>query len=64
VLEVQRATLDLKGQARLAEIRASLTSDAQPAVAPAGENAAIENAPGGAAGPVDTTKKAAQPEEG
>jgi phage shock protein A len=73
VLEVQRATLDMKGTARLDEIRASL--EAEPAavapaasvppaaVAPAAENAAIENAAAEAAPGVDTTKKAAQPDE-
>lgn len=61
VAEVQRATLDMKGQTRLAEIRAALEDESKPAVAPAGENAAIENAQ--AQQSVDTTKKAAQPEE-
>jgi len=58
VLEVQKATRDLKGAARLDEIRAALASetDARPAVAPAAENAAIENT----AAPVDTTKQAPQ----
>ncbi|HKC28754.1 MAG TPA: PspA/IM30 family protein [Jatrophihabitans sp.] len=47
VLEVQRATLGMKGAARLDEIRASLAieaTDAGSAIAPAAENAAIENA--------------------
>jgi phage shock protein A len=61
VAEVQRATLEVKGQSRLAEIRAALEDERKPAVAAAGENAAIENAP--ADTPVDTTKKAAQPDE-
>ena len=59
MLEVQRATIDMKGAARLDEIRASLGSGPAPAVAPAAENAAIEggsDAPG-AGTPVDTTKK-------
>jgi phage shock protein A len=61
VLEVQRATNDLRGAARLDEIRAALADESRPAVAPAAENAAIENT--GAAGtPIDTTKKA-QPDE-
>ena len=55
ILDVQRATLDMKGAARLDELRASLTNEAPPAVASAGENAAIENQPAPA---VDTTKKA------
>jgi hypothetical protein len=62
VLEVQKATRDLKGAARLEEIRASLAAESSPsAVAPAAENAAIENT----AAPVDTTKNqpAAQPDE-
>jgi phage shock protein A len=47
VLEVQRATLDMKGAARLDEIRASLAIEsprAPSAIAPAADNAAIENA--------------------
>jgi phage shock protein A len=67
VLEVQRATLDMRGAARLDEIRASLTSEAKPAVAPAAENAAVESGRAAAledsASPVDTTKKAAQPDD-
>jgi phage shock protein A len=64
ILEVQRATMDMKGTARLDEIRASLAAESQQAVAPAAENAAIEGAQAGGAGTpvVDTTKKA-QPEE-
>jgi phage shock protein A len=61
ILEVQRATMDMKGTARLDEIRAALAAESKPAVAPAAENAAIENA----AAPeptVDTVKKA-QPDE-
>ena len=61
VLEVQRATQDMKGAARLDEIRAALSAETKPAVAPAAENAAIENAQ--AETPVDTTKKAVQPDE-
>ena len=61
ILEVQRATQDMKGAARLDEIRAALSAETTPAVAPAAENAAIENAQ--AETPVDTTKKAAQPDE-
>jgi phage shock protein A len=77
IAEVQKATLDLKGAARLEEIRASLAAEApavtggqgtpgvpagqpKPAVAPASENAAVENAPA-AGSPVDTAKKAAEP---
>lgn len=56
ILEVQRATMDMKGAARLAEIRASLAAESKPAVAPAAENAAIENQPA-AETHVDTTKK-------
>jgi phage shock protein A len=63
VLEVQRATLDMKGAARLEELRASLANEAKPAVAPAAENAAIENAPAAEAPGVDTSKKATQPDE-
>jgi phage shock protein A len=62
ILEVQRATMDLKGAARLDEIRASLAAEPKPAVSPAAENAAIENAPGTESPSVDTTKKA-QPGE-
>jgi phage shock protein A len=67
VLEVQKATRDMKGAARLEEIRAALAAESSPsAVAPAAENAAIENtaAPVDTT-PVDTTKKqpAAQPDE-
>jgi phage shock protein A len=64
ILEVQRATMDMKGAARLEEIRASLAAETKPAVeagksavAPAAENAAIENQSAVEA-PVDTTKKA------
>src|SRR4051795_1837713 len=62
VLEVQKATRDMQGAARLDEIRAALAADSRPSsIAPAAENAAIENTPA----PVDTTKKqpAAQPDE-
>ncbi len=55
IMEVQRATLEVQGSERLDEIRASLAAEAKPAVAPAADNAAIENQP--AADPVDTTKK-------
>ena len=61
VLEVQRATSDIRGAARLDEIRAALADESRPAVAPAAENAAIENT-GVAGTPIDTTKKA-QPDE-
>ena len=62
VLDVQRATQDMKGTARLDEIRASLAAESKPAaVAPAAENAAIETAEASPA--VETTKKAAQPDE-
>jgi phage shock protein A len=64
IAEVQKATLDMRGAARLDEIRASLAAEPPavaggqptPAVTPASENAAIENPP--AAG-VDTTKSSA-----
>jgi phage shock protein A len=67
IAEVQKATLDLKGAARLEEIRAGLAAQAPsipaaqapPAVAPARENAAIENPPVAGA-PVDTGKSAAK----
>jgi phage shock protein A len=62
ILEVERATRDLQGSARLEEIRASLAGESKPAVAPAADNAAIENTATGAAAPVDTTKKA-QPDQ-
>ena len=58
MLEVERATVDMKGAARLDEIRAAMKSGSdQPAVAPAADNAAIESAP--VDSPVDTTKQAA-----
>ena len=44
VLEVQRATMDMKGAARLDEIRASLAAETKPAVTSGGGAAAIENA--------------------
>ncbi len=64
ILEVQRATLDMKGAARLDEIRAALDAEpkpalgakGKPAVEPASETAAIENPPPA----VDTTKKASE----
>jgi len=62
VLEVQKATRDMQGTARLDEIRAALAAESKPnAISPAAENAAIENT----ATPIDTTKKqpAAQPDE-
>jgi phage shock protein A len=61
ILEVQRATMDMKGTARLDEIRASLAAESKPAVAPAADNAAIENNP--AAEPAVDTVKKAQPDE-
>jgi phage shock protein A len=68
MLEVQRATVDMKGQARLEEIRAALAAESKPAVGGAA-SPAIENQPAQGA-PVDTTKKApvdttkkAQPEQ-
>jgi phage shock protein A len=63
IMEVQRATLDMKGAARLGELRASLAAESKPAVAPAADNAAIENTAASGAPGVDTTKKAAQPDE-
>jgi phage shock protein A len=58
IMDVRRATLDMKGTARLDEIRASLDAGSPPAaVAPAAENAAIENT---AAPAVDTTKQTEQ----
>jgi phage shock protein A len=64
VLDVQKATRDLKGAARLAEIRASMSGTATPAVAPATENAAIENtAQPPTGGGIGLTKKKAQPDE-
>jgi len=65
VLEVQKATRDMQGAARLDEIRAALAAESAPstpaALSPAAENAAIENT----AAPIDTTKKqtVAQPDE-
>lgn len=74
IAEVQKATLDMKGTARLAEIRAALAADetadqsGRPpqAVAPASENAAIENPPAAGTAPgVDTTKaRDKQPDQG
>ena len=68
MLEVQRATVDMRGAARLDEIRASLqTGGQQPPVAPAAERPAVAPGPDAAATvenaarPVDTTK--AQPDE-
>jgi phage shock protein A len=64
ILEVERATRDMNGSARLDEIRASLAAESKPAVAPAADNAAIEGAQTGATSSpsVDTTKQA-QPDE-
>ncbi|HVI35183.1 MAG TPA: PspA/IM30 family protein [Gaiellales bacterium] len=67
VLEVQRATRDMQGAARLEEIRAALTADSKAALSGAGgsavagaaENAAIESAPAPEAPVVDTTKPGA-----
>jgi phage shock protein A len=58
VLELERATVDLQGSARLAEIRASMAAESAPsAVAPAAENAAIENRAASGHRAVDTTKQ-------
>ena len=54
--EVQRATLDMKGAARLAELRAALA--AEPPAVTGGAASAIENP---AAPPVDTSKPASAP---
>jgi phage shock protein A len=62
ILEVERATVDMQGSARLDEIRAALASETKPAVAPASDNAAIENAATPASPTVNTTKRA-QPDE-
>jgi phage shock protein A len=64
VLEVQRATMNVKGAARLDEIRASLQAETPPAVGPGGGTAAIGDSAGAdaAAPSVDTTKKA-EPDE-
>jgi phage shock protein A len=64
VLEVQRATMDMKGAARLDEIRASLAAETKPAVTSGGGTAAIENAAAAAAPSVDTTKKAKKAQPG
>jgi phage shock protein A len=61
ILEIERATVDMQGSARLNEIRASLAADSEAgpaAVAPASENAAIENQPASGSPAVDTTKQA------
>ena len=69
VLEVQQATRDMKGAARLDEIRASLAAETTPAVGIGGprcagdRDAAIENAATDAAGAGQFGKKAAQPDE-
>lgn len=59
--EVQKATLDMKGAARLAELRAGMHSE--PSALGGGEAApAIENsAPAAGSTPVDTTKPASAP---
>jgi phage shock protein A len=63
VLEVQRATMNVKGAARLDEIRASLEAETKPAVGPGGNPAIGDGAGADTAAPtVDTTKKA-QPDE-
>jgi phage shock protein A len=59
ILEVQRATLDMQGTARLGELRASLDAETKQAVAPASEQAAIENPPAAESPAVSTTKKRA-----
>jgi phage shock protein A len=62
VLEVQRATMNVKGAARLDEIRASLQAETPPAVGTGGATAAIGDSAGTDAPSVDTTKKA-EPDE-
>jgi phage shock protein A len=58
MLEVQRATTDLKGAARLDELRASLAAQTQPALGTAAPDAALTDGAGAPpAEPVDTTKK-------
>jgi phage shock protein A len=61
IVEVQRATLDMQGAAKLDEIRASLAAGPKPAVG-GSSNAQLENGPP-ATPAVDTTKKAQQPDE-
>ena len=61
IAEVRRASIDMKGTARLEEIRASLTGGRSGSAAVGGSGAtAIEN---GSPDRVDTTKKATQPDE-
>jgi phage shock protein A len=63
IAEVQKATLDMKGSARLDEIRAALAAETKPAVTGADQPAAIDNPPAEGSLGVDTTKtKAAAPE--
>jgi phage shock protein A len=61
ILEIERATVDMQGSARLNEIRAALAAessgDGPAAVAPAAENAAIENGPPASGAAIDTTKQ-------
>jgi phage shock protein A len=57
MLEVQRAALDMKGAARLDEIRASLAGSSPAAVAPAAPAAAIESA----SAPVEAAEAVAAP---
>ena len=59
ILDVQKATIDMKGAARLDEIRASLAAETKPAVGSGQPQAAIENS-ADSAPPVDTTKKQGQ----
>jgi phage shock protein A len=69
ILEVQRATLDMKGATRLDEIRASLSAETAAVEGRTGPAAVEGGAPAAVAGPsdadaqpaVDTTKKVAQP---
>jgi phage shock protein A len=64
IIEVERATVEMQGAARLEEIRASINTE-QAAVAPADENATIEatDADSTPAPAVDTTKQS-QPRAG
>jgi phage shock protein A len=62
ILEVQRATNDLKGAARLDEIRASLAAESKRALGGTDDHPAIEN-PAGDAGPALDTSKKAQPDD-
>ena len=61
MLDVQRATADLRGAARLAEMRAALDTDAPAAIGAEGEaptdgGGTRRSGPVDAGGPVDTTK--------